>query len=180
MDIGQKLKELRIQAGLTQEELADRSELTKGFISQIERNLTSPSLATFFNILDALGKEPEEFFRSMWRRQVVFKPDDYIESENESMGNIVKWIVPKAQRYNMEPIILELQPGGLSKTVIPFEGEAFGYLIEGEDLILHYGEDKFKLKQGECFYLLADQSHWVENIGKSRAVLLWVCDPPNF
>ena len=45
MDIGLKLKELRILKGLTQEELADRAELSKGFISQIERNLTSPSHA---------------------------------------------------------------------------------------------------------------------------------------
>ena len=40
MDIGNKLKELRVLKGLTQEELADRSELSKGFISQLERNLS--------------------------------------------------------------------------------------------------------------------------------------------
>ena len=51
MDIGLKLKELRILKGLTQEELADRAELSKGFISQIERNLTSPSIATLMDIL---------------------------------------------------------------------------------------------------------------------------------
>ena len=38
MDIGHRMKELRIQYGLTQQELADRAELTKGFISQLERN----------------------------------------------------------------------------------------------------------------------------------------------
>ncbi len=51
MDIGLKLKELRILKGLTQEELADRAELSKGFISQLERNLTSPSIATLMDIL---------------------------------------------------------------------------------------------------------------------------------
>ena len=45
MDIGKKIKELRVAKGLTQEELADRSELSKGFISQLERDLTSPSIA---------------------------------------------------------------------------------------------------------------------------------------
>ena len=44
MDIGNRMKELRIHYGLTQQELADRSELSKGFISQLERNLTSPSI----------------------------------------------------------------------------------------------------------------------------------------
>ena len=43
MDIGEKLRQLRLQRGLTQEELADRCELSKGFISQVERNLASPS-----------------------------------------------------------------------------------------------------------------------------------------
>ena len=43
MQIGPKIKELRVMKGLTQEELADRSELSKGFISQLERDLTSPS-----------------------------------------------------------------------------------------------------------------------------------------
>lgn len=41
MNIGNKLRELRMEKGLTQEELADRAELSKGFISQIERDLTS-------------------------------------------------------------------------------------------------------------------------------------------
>ena len=49
MSIGAKLKELRILKGLTQEELADRAELSKGFISQVERDLTSPSIATLMD-----------------------------------------------------------------------------------------------------------------------------------
>jgi transcriptional regulator with XRE-family HTH domain len=42
MEIGKKIKDLRVQMRLTQEELADRTELSKGFISQLERDLTSP------------------------------------------------------------------------------------------------------------------------------------------
>ena len=51
MEIGVKIKQLRLQRGLTQEELAARTELTKGFISQLERDLTSPSIATLMDIL---------------------------------------------------------------------------------------------------------------------------------
>ncbi|HAX40854.1 MAG TPA: Cro/Cl family transcriptional regulator, partial [Clostridiales bacterium] len=53
MEIGVKIKQLRQQRGLTQEELAARTELTKGFISQLERDLTSPSIATLMDILAA-------------------------------------------------------------------------------------------------------------------------------
>ena len=55
MEIGSKLKELRVLKGLTQEELAGRAELSKGFISQLERDLTSPSIATLMDILQCLG-----------------------------------------------------------------------------------------------------------------------------
>ena len=50
MDIGQKIRQLRTQNNLTLEELASRSELTKGFLSQVERNLTSPSVSTLEDI----------------------------------------------------------------------------------------------------------------------------------
>ena len=62
MDIGSKLKELRVLKGLTQEELADRAELSKGFISQLERDLTSPSIATLIDILQCLGTTIGDFF----------------------------------------------------------------------------------------------------------------------
>ena len=62
MDIGKRMKELRIQYGLTQQELADRSELTKGFISQLERNQNSPSIGTLLDIIQCLGTTPAEFF----------------------------------------------------------------------------------------------------------------------
>ena len=64
MEIGKKIKDLRIAKGLTQEELADRSELSKGFISQLERDLTSPSIATLIDILQVPGQQPSnEFFQ---------------------------------------------------------------------------------------------------------------------
>lgn len=63
MQIGEKIKRLRIEKQLTQEELANRCELSKGFISQLERDLTSPSIATLTDILDALGTNLNEFFR---------------------------------------------------------------------------------------------------------------------
>ena len=64
IQICEKIKELRIRNGLTQEELADRAELSKGFISQLERDLTSPSISTLEDILQCLGISVSEFFAS--------------------------------------------------------------------------------------------------------------------
>ena len=60
--IGMKIRNLRNQNGLTQEELADRTELTKGFISQLERGLTAPSVSTLLDIVECLGTNLSDFF----------------------------------------------------------------------------------------------------------------------
>ncbi|MBE7020722.1 MAG: helix-turn-helix transcriptional regulator [Ruminococcaceae bacterium] len=62
MSIGGKLKALRMKNNLTQEELGERCDLTKGFISQIERDIASPSIATLNDILVSLGTNLKEFF----------------------------------------------------------------------------------------------------------------------
>ena len=62
MEIGNKIRRIRLQRGLTQEELADRCELSKGFISLLERDLTSPSLDTLADILESLGTDLTTFF----------------------------------------------------------------------------------------------------------------------
>ncbi len=62
MKIGEKIKNLRLAQELTQEELANRADLTKGFISLLERDLQSPSLDTLELILNALDTSPNEFF----------------------------------------------------------------------------------------------------------------------
>ena len=77
MEIGQKIKRLRVLKGLTQEELADRAELSKGFISQVERDLTSPSIATLVDILQCLGTTISEFFNDNLEEQIVFGKEDF-------------------------------------------------------------------------------------------------------
>ena len=62
MNIGEKIKDLRVQNGLTQEELADRCELSKGFISQLENDITSPSISTLVDMLTVLGSDLRSFF----------------------------------------------------------------------------------------------------------------------
>ena len=76
MEIGIKIKELRLKNGLTQEELASRCELTKGYISQLENDLTSPSIATLTDILTSLGTSLKDFFTDD-DEQVVFGEEDY-------------------------------------------------------------------------------------------------------
>ena len=77
MKIGEKLKSLRQEKLLTQNELADRCELSKGFISQLERDLTSPSLSTLEDILEVLGTNIREFFNETQQEKIVFSDEDF-------------------------------------------------------------------------------------------------------
>ncbi|NLK99181.1 MAG: cupin domain-containing protein [Clostridiales bacterium] len=179
MNIGQKIKELRIQKSLTQEELADRAELSKGFISQLERDLTSPSIATLVDILQCLGTNLEEFFSETAAEQVVFKKTDYFEKYDSDLKNLVKWIIPNAQKNMMEPILLTLDPGGSTYPDNPHEGEEFGFIISGS-IVLHIGNRAYKAKKGESFYFTANKKHYITASEKSGATLLWVSTPPSF
>ena len=77
---------LRILKGLTQEELADRAELSKGFISQVERDLTSPSIATLMDILQCLGTSIKTFFNEEPQEQIVFGQNDYFVKQDPELN----------------------------------------------------------------------------------------------
>ena len=100
-DIGRRIRNLRNRNGLTQQELADRTELTKGFISQLERGQVSASVATLMDLIECLGTTPAEFFEDE-EPQVVFTEKEYFEKLDEQ-GNSRQWIVPMAQKFQMEP-----------------------------------------------------------------------------
>ncbi|WP_349946083.1 helix-turn-helix domain-containing protein [Lacrimispora sp. BS-2] len=177
MDIGTKLKELRVLKGLTQEELADRAELSKGFISQLERDLTSPSIATLLDILQCLGTSVGEFFNESPEEQIVFGKTDYFEKHDAELKNIIKWIIPNAQKNMMEPILLTLEAGGETYPDNPHEGEEFGYVLQG-NISIHIGNKTYKVKKGESFYFVSDKKHYLSS--KAGATLIWVSSPPSF
>ena len=104
MEIGNKIKRLRLQLNLSQAELADRCELTKGYISQLENDLTSPSISTLCDILSALGTDLAEFFKREDDQRVVFSDEDFIEKHENGM--LLKWIIPNAQKNEMEPVLV--------------------------------------------------------------------------
>lgn len=179
MHLGEKLRNLRLKLGLTQEELAERSDLTKGFISQVENNNTSPSVETMEGIVSALGLTMAEFFQEPVSVPVVYSAKDTFVAEHEDLGLRIRWLVPSAQMNMMEPTLMKLTPGGHTKAYHPFEGESFGYVLEGI-LHLRLGSEVYEVQPGECFYFAADQVFQVENRSDQTAHWLWVLTPPNF
>lgn len=179
MQIGNKIRELRLENGLTQAELADRSELSKGFISQLERDLTSPSIRTLGDILEVLGSSLSDFFSADEEDNIVFTKAQFFEKIDHDKHTKISWIVPNAQKYEMEPILLEMMPDGIAYDDEPHTGEEFGYILEGE-IILKVGKKKIKIEKGQSFYYIANKAHALENHSKRKAVVLWVSTPPMF
>lgn len=178
MNFGEKIKDIRLAQNLTQEELAQRCELTKGFISQVENNLASPSITSFIDIVEALGLTPAEFF-SEDEEKIVFKDEEFSEYIDDDKGYRINWLVPNAQKNYMEPTLIEINPSGESVEVSPFDGEEFGFVLEGE-LELSFGEDLYRLKEGESFYFRANKNHILRNRGKRILKVMWISSPPSF
>ena len=177
MELGIKIKRLRLQNDLTQEELADRCELTKGYISQLENELTSPSIQTLEDILNALGTNFADFFRDEKEEKIVFTDDDFIEKIAE--GHKIEWLVPNAQKNEMEPIRVTIDPHTSLSEDMPHEGEEFGYVLEGK-IIVVIGKKSYKCAKGDSFYFKAEKTHYLKNNGNKEAKVLWVSSPPNF
>ena len=177
VEIGRKIKQYRLQLDLTQEELAQRTELTKGYISQLENDLCSPSIATLEDILNVLGVTLYEFFAEPTKEQVVYTPSDYFVSANGSGTST--WLIPNSQIKHMEPIVLTLAQGEQSALRDPFEGEEFGYVLQGA-VALHIGDETYHIKAGESFSLNGQRQHFIENTKKEESKVLWVTTPSNF
>lgn len=179
MKIGERLKRLRMINSLTQEELASRADLTKGYISQVENDTTCPSIATLKDIVDVLGITMQEFFaEEATGESVVYGAEARVQSSDDG-GIKVELLVPGAQNRDMDPALVSLQPGAEMELQDYHEGEEFGYLLQGK-IQLRLDDQLYKINKDECFYFDSGKKHTVKNIGKTEAKILWVVTPPTF
>jgi transcriptional regulator with XRE-family HTH domain len=176
--IGQKLRKLRMADSLTQEELASRADLTKGYISQLENDATSPAISTLKDILDVFGVSISEFFAESHESQVVFGKESTVVSTDED-GIRVELLVPGAQNRTMDPALVTLQAGEAMDEQAFHEGEEFGFLLNGR-IELTLDDKAYVVKKNECFFFPSDRRHAVKNIGNGPAKILWVVTPPTF
>ena len=177
MNLGIKIKERRKLLNLTQQELADRCELTKGYISQLESDSVSPSLETLEIILDVLGTNISDFFKDLTDKNIIYDNNEQYIKDFDSYRQT--WLVSTAQEHMMEPIYVELYENGETFHDYPHTGEEFGYVVEGE-IIIMYDDKKFICKKGESFYFVANKYHYIKNNYNGISKILWVSCPPNF
>lgn len=178
MKVGEKIKNLRLAQELTQEDLANRANLTKGFISLLERDLQSPSLDTLLLILNALDTTPAEFFAQEGPDTVVFNPKQRVVME-DTTGVTKEVLIAGAQGREVDILMVTLAPGATTEQEEPHYGDECGLVISGR-ILINLGEDVYKAAKGDAFYYTANKLHWIENKSEKMAKILWISAPPSF
>ena len=175
--IGEKIKALRFASDLTQEELANRAKLTRGFISQLENDQTTVNLESLADILDALGQPLADFFAEPKPSQTVFGPNDRVAVTGQGVSSF-EVLVPGSTNNVMNPILLRLEPGEELEKLEPMPGEQFGYVLKGSITLIVNG-NRHEVPKGRCFYFEANQANQLVNRGNKVTELLWVTSPPH-
>lgn len=173
MEIGQKIRNLRHLKNLTQEELGERTDLSKGYISQIESNKTSPNMETFFNILEVLGTTPRDFFEQQAVSKIHYPQEEQLTYDESDKGYFLQWPVKTSNEFEMEPLLLTLQPQASYKTFEPSMSDTFIYCLKGT-VTLTFGDELFDAKQGDALYFKATKAHRLTNNGDVPVRLLLV------
>jgi len=95
------------------------------------------------------------------------------------MKGMIRWLIPSAQKNQMEPILVEMAPGGETAEDDPHEGEEFGYVLAGTIKIV-LGDRTERVRKDESFYFRSNAPHKLVNAGKGVCRVLWVSTPPSF
>ncbi|HCG74349.1 MULTISPECIES: helix-turn-helix domain-containing protein [Staphylococcus] len=173
MDIGSKLRNLRRIKNLTQEELAERTDLSKGYISQIESQHASPSMETFLSILEVLGTSASDFFKESTNEKVLYKKADQVTYDEYDRGYILNWLVTDSNEFEMEPLILTLRPGASYKNFKPSDSDTFIYCLEGEVSLL-LGNQTYQATTQDVLYFKAKDKHRLFNDTNEEVKILIV------
>ena len=174
INLGQQLRNLRIQKQLTQEELGERVDLSKGYISQLEHNQSSPSMETFFAILTVLGESPADFFQpENSANQIVYHPAEQTTFDDEALGYQLKWLVPASNDNALEPVTITLAPNGRFKPFEPSPAETF-ITVQAGRLTLKLGAQEYSAQAGDTLYFHATKHHQVSNAGQTPCIFTLV------
>jgi transcriptional regulator with XRE-family HTH domain len=174
--VGARVRSLRRERGLTIEQLAAATGLTKGFISQLERDRTAPSLSSIARICDALGVPLSRMFEHEPAPALVRRSE---RARLESATATENHLLSARDEPRFQAIESLLAPGataGDELSSLPGEME-FVYVLEGS-LELQVGDEKHVLEEGDAFtYPLAKPHTWRNGSVTESARILWVSVP---
>ncbi len=166
MDIGSKIRSIRNRKKITIAEMCEATGLSKGFISNVENNNTSPSINTLQTIASFLGVPlPYLLLEKDQHMQVVKK-----DSRTSTSHNNLK-IEHLGAQGGLRMMIAEFPPGASIGKPNVHEGMEIHLVLEGK-VLAEQGEDSYIIEEGDSFSWNACVPHFVKNIGDENAVIL--------
>lgn len=183
MDIGQRLKQIRIDRGLSQRELATRAGLTNGTISLIETDKTSPSVASLKSLLDAIPISMAEFFGSLEDQdtpKIFYRAHEFTQVAPEGPGQVSLRQLGNAQEHTLQ-VLHETYPAGADTgpEFLAHEGEEAGIITIGQ-IELTVGEAVELLSAGDGYLFDSRLPHRFRNISKEPCEIVSALTPPVF
>ena len=180
--MGQKIRELRLDRGLTLEDAAQRAGCTPGFLSQVERNQAVPSITMLYAIAQALDVEVTHFFpwASPGTRVVRAADREVLRFEGSSIAYSI--LSAKFPGRRLEPLLVHISPKNKSLPSDEFRshpGEEFYYVLEGA-LRLQVGDDVFDLSPGDSLHFKSTVQHRMDNPSDGETLALCVVTPSVF
>ncbi|AJC53605.1 cupin domain-containing protein [Streptomyces sp. 769] len=179
--IGRHLRRERQTRGLTLEQLAEKTGLSRSYLSNVERDVNSPTINTLRTIVNALGTTLSRLLHAVDREQrVLTRPDQRVELTRAGVDGVTYTLLNPEHGGRLEMMLLEVAPGASSgdrpHTHI---GEEVGVLLSGE---LDYWVDgvHYRLGPGDCVSFPSATPHRYSNPGDVPAVCVWAETPPNF
>ncbi|MGW1091431.1 cupin domain-containing protein [Streptomyces sp. NPDC002596] len=179
--IGQHLRRERLVQGFTLEALAEKTGLSRSYLSNVERDVNSPTINTLRTIVDALGTTLSQLFHAVDReRRVLTRPDQRVELTRAGVEGVTYTLLNPDPVGRLEMMMLEVAPGASSgDSPHTHAGEEVGLLLSGE---LDYWVDgvHYRLQPGDCVSFESSTPHRYHNPGKVPAVCVWSETPPGF
>lgn len=174
MELGNKIRKLRLSLGLTQEEVAARADLARSFISQVETSKTSPTVENLERIIKAVGSDLKSFFSDYKSQKVLYKKEERVPVYDEPQGITSQMLMNEVEDKKIDAFMTILEPDAETEAEDFHEGDEFGFVLEGE-LTLFLDEKPYALETGDCFYYQADKVHQLKNHRKDKqAKILWI------
>lgn len=170
-NIGERIKALRSEEGMTLAELGQRTNLSVSYLSQIERDKTTPSLSTLTNVAKALNVGLRYFFETEAEAAHVVRADERPGLAPDS--SIVRQrLAPEVGNSQIKVQRVTLQPDSSPESLEQCPGEELAFVLSGR-LTMTIGEERFILAEGDSIHYDALQPHSWQNDTAERCVVIW-------
>lgn len=177
--LGEKIRNKRLEKNLTLKDLADKTELTQGFLSQVERELTEPSITSLRRIALALEVPIFYFLMDEDKTNPVVRKDERKILQFPDSHMSFELLSPNLNR-NIEMMMAKLEPGACTcEEPLTHPGEENILVVQGK-MKIQIGEDIYYLDEGDSIYYFSSIPHKIWSIGEIELVFISAITPPAF